>query len=335
MGEFDLIKRYFERPQNNADDFVQLSIGDDCALVSIPPDCQLAITTDTMTENTHFLPDISAEDLAYKAIVTNLSDLAAMGAQPKWISLALTLPKINEEWLSAFSQSLINTLRDYNVTLIGGDTTKGTRAITITAQGFVEKGKALCRHQAKAGDLIYVSGTLGDSAAGLQLILAGELKGKSALDIDRAFLLHRHFRPTPRVALGRALVGIANAAIDLSDGLLSDLGHILKRSQCGAEIELAALPLSSSILRLFSRDQAERFALSGGEDYELCFTVPVENKEKLELTLKNLKLPCACIGRIVTAQTRGGFALNFLRHGEAVQLAPMSGFDHFKDEHYE
>ena len=155
MGEFDLIKRYFERPQNNADDFVQLSIGDDCALVSIPPDCQLAITTDTMTENTHFLPDISAEDLAYKAIATNLSDLAAMGAQPKWISLALTLPETNEEWLSAFSQSLINTLRDYNVTLIGGDTTKGTRAITITAQGFVEKGKALCRHQAKAGDLIF------------------------------------------------------------------------------------------------------------------------------------------------------------------------------------
>lgn len=182
MGEFDLIKGYFQQ-QILVDDSVQLSIGDDCALVSIPENYQLAITTDTMVENTHFLPSISPEDLAYKAVATNLSDLAAMGALPKWVSLALTLPNVDENWLSTFSQSLLHTLKQYNVTLIGGDTTKGNLSITITAQGFVEKDKGICRHKAQIGDLIYVSGTLGDSAAGLTQILSG----KSAVDSDDVF----------------------------------------------------------------------------------------------------------------------------------------------------
>ena len=165
-GEFDLIGRYFSIQKGNQH-FVDFSIGDDCAITHIPEGYQLAITTDTMVEGTHFLSSISPKDLAYKAIATNLSDLAAMGAKPAWVSLALTLPKVDENWLSHFSQSLFDTLNQYDVTLIGGDTTKGPLSITITAQGFVPKGKALFRHNAKVGDLIYVSGTLGDSAAGL------------------------------------------------------------------------------------------------------------------------------------------------------------------------
>lgn len=327
MGEFDVIKRYFEQPQTQKDEFVQLSIGDDCALVSVPENCQLAITTDTMVENTHFLPSISPADLAHKAVATNLSDLAAMGAIPKWISLALTLPKVDENWLSNFSQSLLQMLQHYNVTLIGGDTTKGTLSITITAQGFVEKEKALCRHQAKSGDLIYVSGTLGDSAAGLHRLLSG----KSAVNSDEVFLQQRHLRPTPRITLGRTLIGMANAAIDLSDGLISDLGHILKRSQCAAEIDLSSLPLSSSILNLYDRVQAEQFALSGGEDYELCFTVPSENQTLLEARLKNLDVSCTCIGRIVEAKC-GQFPIHFLRDGKPVDYAHTLGFDHFKEK---
>ena len=324
MGEFDLIKRYFQ-PQILVDDSVQLSIGDDCALVSVPENYQLAITTDTMVENTHFLPTISPEDLAYKAVATNLSDLAAMGAQPKWVSLALTLPNVDENWISTFSQSLLHTLKQYNVTLIGGDTTKGNLSITITAQGFVEKDKGICRHKAQVGDLIYVSGTLGDSAAGLTQILSS----KSAVDSDDVFLQQRHLRPTPRIELGRALIDIAHAAIDLSDGLISDLGHILERSQCGAEVELSALPLSSSILNKYDRTQAEQFALSGGEDYELCFTIPPEYKDELELRLKKLNVPCTCIGKIT--EKCGDFSPRFLRDGKPVNITFSSGFDHFKE----
>ena len=281
MGEFDLIKEYFQQ-QILVDDFVQLSIGDDCALVSIPENYQLAITTDTMVENTHFLPSISPEDLAYKAVATNLSDLAAMGALPKWVSLALTLPNVDENWLSTFSQSLLHRLKQYNV-------------------------------------------TLGDSAAGLTQILSG----KSAVNSDDVFLQQRHLRPTPRIELGRVLIDIAHAAIDLSDGLISDLGHILERSQCSAEVELSALPLSSSILNKYDRVQAEQFALTGGEDYELCFTIPTESKDELELRLKKLNVSCTCIGKIT--EKCGDFSPRFLRDGKPVNITFSSGFDHFKE----
>lgn len=340
IGEFDLINRYFVQSQPQIDRTVQLSIGDDCALISIPTKAQLAVTTDTMVEGTHFFPSIDPADLAYKAVATNLSDLAAMGAMPKWISLALTLPHIDEDWLAKFSQSLMAVLADYQVALIGGDTTKGPLSVTITAQGLVEQGQALCRHQAKVGDLIYVSGTLGDSAGGLHLLLNGKIpKAKSAVISDEDFLIQRHLRPTPRVTQGRALVDVANAAIDLSDGLYSDLGHILKRSQCAAEIELSALPLSSALLSIYGREQAERFALSGGEDYELCFTVPAEKQQALEHRLATLDVACHCIGRITSAsQTMlkcGDFSPRFLRNGKPTEVHFSGGFDHFKEESYE
>lgn len=320
-GEFDIIRRYFSASTRQPRRDVLLSVGDDCAITEIKPNRRLALTTDTLVEGTHFLPSISAADLAYKAVAVNLSDLTAMGAEPAWISLALTLPKIDEQWLSEFSQSLFQILDHYNVDLIGGDTTKGTLSLTITAHGLVAKDKILCRHTAKPGDWIYVSGTLGDSAAGLQLLLQ---QSKIEND-DQRYLLQRHLRPTPRVLMGMELAGIANAAIDLSDGLISDLQHILERSQCGAVIELDKLPLSKPLLNQFSLEQAQKFALAGGEDYELCFTVAETMRAKMEQTLRYLDVEYHCIGQI-----RANQQLQFTQYSQPIEVAVTHGFDHFK-----
>ena len=244
-GEFDIIQRYFTASKRVPRKDVLLSVGDDCAVTELNPNQHLAITTDTMVENVHFLPNIRPADLAYKAVACNLSDLAAMGAEPAWISLALTLPKIDHDWLAEFSESFFDILDHYNVDLIGGDTTKGPLSVTITAQGIMAKNKCLCRHHAKVGDWIYVSGTLGDSAAGLSFLL----QGKSAVNSAQEYLIRRHLHPTPRVLLGMelAMTGFVNAAVDISDGLVADLGHILTRSQCGAVVELDKLPLSTQL----------------------------------------------------------------------------------------
>lgn len=325
MGEFDIIERYFNASQRPARRDVVLAIGDDCAVTSLKLNQQLAITTDTLVCGTHFLPTISAADLAYKCVAVNLSDLASMGAEPAWISLALTLPEINHNWLAEFSEHLFNILDHYNVDLIGGDTTKGHLSLTLTAQGIVPQDKALFRHNAKIGDWIYVSGTLGDSAGGLQLLLNQKTDNVN-WNKDESYLIQRHLRPTPRVLLGLTIASIANAAIDISDGLLSDLGHILKRSRCDAVINLDDLPLSESLLNCYSKEKAEQFALSGGEDYELCFTVHNDNKQKLEKALTNIGVNYTCIGQIRSAKE----GLTLLRHNEAVRLPAKSGFDHFK-----
>lgn len=319
MGEFDLIKRYFLRKSLQND--VILSVGDDCAITSIPTGYQLAITTDTLVEGTHFLPSISPADLAYKSVAVNLSDLAAMGATPTWMSLALTLPEIKEAWLAEFSQSLFAILDRYGVSLIGGDTTKGSLSITLTAQGFLPENQGLFRHQAKVGDWIFVSGFLGDSAAGLNLLLKNrEIENES----DRYFI-QRHLRPTPRVELGLALRSFSCCALDISDGLLADLGHILERSQVGAEIYLENLPLSRHLCMQYEQKQAEKFALTGGEDYELCFTVSEEKREEMEQVLRSQGIKVTCIGKILP-QTSG---LNLLKNGEKVALPEHCGFDHF------
>ena len=319
MGEFDLIKRYFSRKslQNN----VSLSVGDDCAITSIPSGYQLAITTDTLVEGTHFLPSISPADLAYKSVAVNLSDLAAMGATPTWMSLALTLPEIKEEWLAEFSQSLFAILDRYGVSLIGGDTTKGSLSITLTAQGFLPENQGLFRHQAKVGDWVFVSGFLGDSAAGLDLLLQNR---KIENESDRYFI-QRHLNPTPRVELGLALRSFSCCALDVSDGLLADLEHILERSQVGAEIYLENLPLSRHLCIQYEQTQAEKFALTGGEDYELCFTVSEEKREEMEQVLRLQGIKVTCIGKILP-QTSG---LNLLKNGEKVTLPEHCGFDHF------
>ncbi|WP_315568020.1 thiamine-phosphate kinase [Haemophilus parahaemolyticus] len=319
MGEFDLIKRYFLRKSLQND--VILSVGDDCAITSIPRGYQLAITTDTLVEGTHFLPSISPTDLAYKSVAVNLSDLAAMGATPAWVSLALTLPEIKEEWLAEFSQSLFAILERYGVSLIGGDTTKGPLSITLTAQGFLPENQGLFRHQAKAGDWIFISGFLGDSAAGLDLLLQNR---KIENESDRYFI-QRHLHPTPRVELGLALRSFSCCALDISDGLLADLEHILECSQVGAEIYLENLPFSRHLCIQYEQTQAEKFALTGGEDYELCFTVSEEKREEMEQVLRLQGIKVTCIGKILP-QTSG---LNLLKNGEKVTLPEHCGFDHF------
>lgn len=319
MGEFDLIKRYFSR--KSLQNEVILSVGDDCAITSIPSGYQLAITTDTLVEGTHFLPSISPADLAYKSVAVNLSDLAAMGATPTWMSLALTLPEIKEAWLAEFSQSLFAILDRYGVSLIGGDTTKGPLSITLTAQGFLPKNQGLFRHQAKVGDWIFVSGFLGDSAAGLDLLLQNR---KIENESDRYFI-QRHLHPTPRVELGLALRSFSCCALDISDGLLADLEHILERSQVGAEIYLENLPLSHHLCTQYEQTQAEKFALTGGEDYELCFTVSEEKREEMEQVLRSQGIKVTRIGQILPATS----GLNLLKNGKKMALPTHIGFDHF------
>ncbi|ATM06910.1 MULTISPECIES: thiamine-phosphate kinase [Raoultella] len=319
-GEFSLIARYFDRVKSMRLD-VETGIGDDCALLNIPEKKTLAISTDTLVAGNHFLPDIDPADLAYKALAVNLSDLAAMGAEPAWLTLALTLPEADEAWLAAFSDSLFMQLNYYDMQLIGGDTTRGPLSMTLGIHGFVPPGRALKRSGAKPGDWIYVTGTPGDSAAGLA-ILQDRLVVESAADAD--YLLARHLRPMPRVLQGQALRDLASSAIDLSDGLISDLGHILKASGCGARIDLDAMPLSDALLRHAEREQALRWALSGGEDYELCFTVPELNRGALDVAIGQLGARFTCIGQI-SAEADG---LQLMQSGKPVQL-DLQGYDHF------
>ncbi|CAI8727675.1 thiamine-phosphate kinase [Kosakonia quasisacchari] len=319
-GEFSLIARYFDRVRNSRRD-VETGIGDDCALLNVPEKQTLAISVDTLVAGNHFLLDIDPADLAYKAIASNLSDLAAMGADPAWLTLALTLPEADEAWLQAFSDSLFEQLNYYDMQLIGGDTTRGPLSMTIGIHGYVPVGRAMKRSGAKPGDWIYVTGTPGDSAAGLAILQQRLVVDDSA---DAQYLLKRHLRPTPRVLQGQALRNLASSAIDLSDGLISDLAHVLKASSCGARIDLNALPFSDAIRRHVTPDQALRWALSGGEDYELCFTVPELNRGALDVAIGQLGAPFTCIGQI-SADIEG---LHFTRDGKAVTL-DWKGYDHF------
>lgn len=319
-GEFDLIARYFNRYRTARRD-VQLGIGDDCALLTVAEKQLLAVSTDTLVEGIHFLKTIDPADLGYKALAVNLSDLAAMGADPAWVSLALTLPEVNTEWLEAFSDSLFDQLNYYGMQLIGGDTTRGPLSMTLTIQGLIPMDRALTRSGACVGDWIFVTGSLGDSAAGLALLL-------DQLTVDNAehrdTLLQRHLRPTPRILQGQALRGLATAAIDISDGLISDLKHVLSASGCGARIDLDALPLSEALLGSVDGDRALKWALTGGEDYELCFTVPEINRGALDVALSHLGVDFTCVGQMAPLSE----GITFLRSGEPVEL-DWQGFDHF------
>lgn len=319
-GEFDLIARYFNRYRTARRD-VQLGIGDDCALLTVAEKQLLAVSTDTLVEGVHFLKTIDPADLGYKALAVNLSDLAAMGADPAWVSLALTLPEVNTEWLEAFSDSLFDQLNYYGMQLIGGDTTRGPLSMTLTIQGLIPMDRALTRSGAGVGDWIFVTGSLGDSAAGLALLL-------DQLTVDNAehrdTLLQRHLRPTPRILQGQALRGLATAAIDISDGLISDLKHVLSASGCGARIDLDALPLSEALLGSVDGDRALKWALTGGEDYELCFTVPEINRGALDVALSHLGVDFTCVGQMAPLSE----GITFLRSGEPVDL-DWQGFDHF------
>ncbi|EAX8240997.1 thiamine-phosphate kinase [Salmonella enterica] len=319
-GEFSLIARYFDRVRSSRLD-VETGIGDDCALLNIPEKQTLAISTDTLVAGNHFLPDIDPADLAYKALAVNLSDLAAMGADPAWLTLALTLPEVDEPWLEAFSDSLFELLNYYDMQLIGGDTTRGPLSMTLGIHGYIPAGRALKRSGAKPGDWIYITGTPGDSAAGLAVLQNRLLVAE---ETDARYFIKRHLRPTPRILHGQALRDIASAAIDLSDGLISDLGHIVKASGCGARVDVDALPKSDAMMRYVDAGQAQRWALSGGEDYELCFTVPELNRGALDVAIGQLGVPFTCVGQM-SADVEG---LNFVRDGMPVTF-DWKGYDHF------
>ena len=319
-GEFDLIARFFNRQAVNRRD-VNIGIGDDCALMTIPEKQQIAVSTDTLVSGIHFLPNISPADLAYKSLASNLSDLAAMGADPAWVSLAITLPSVDHEWLQSFSDMLFEQLNYYGMQLIGGDTTRGPMSLTYTVHGLVPAGKALTRSGAHNGDWIYVTGTLGDSAAGLA-ILQDKLHPENRE--QKQWLVGRHLRPQPRILQGQALRNLASSAIDISDGLVSDLNHILKASGCGARINLDALPQSEALKANCSVDQARVWSLSGGEDYELCFTVPEMNRGALEVALAHTGAGFTCIGQI-RPQSEG---ISYFCDNQAVEVN-LKGLDHF------
>jgi thiamine-monophosphate kinase len=271
LSEFDIIERYFRRHTTQRDDVV-LGIGDDAALLQVPADRQLVVAMDTLVAGRHFPPQTTAFDVGWKALAVNLSDLAAMGASPAWATLSLTMPAADEVWLEGFARGFFQLAERYQVELVGGDTTRGPLSVTVQLHGLVERGKALRRAAARAGQKLFVTGTLGDAACALQALQAD---GKTNPD-----LLQRLNRPEPRVDFGLALAGVGAAAIDISDGLLADLGHILDASCCGATLWVDRLPRSPA---LDSIQDAEALAcqLYGGDDYELCFSVDAEQAEQI------------------------------------------------------
>ncbi len=315
LKEFDLIGRYFADGGHQRKDVI-IGIGDDCAVTSLAPNQQLAVTTDTLLCGVHFLPDTPARSVAYKAVAVNLSDLAAMGAEPAWISLSLSLPEFDDAWLEEFAAGLYELTQYYSVQLIGGDTVKGPLALTITAQGFIPPNNALRRSGARPGDWVFATGSLGDAGAGLDI-----LQGKINADYtQRDYLVNKHLYPSPRVAAGTAIRRIASACIDVSDGLIADLQHILHASKCGAQLHVEKLPLSESLLACVGQEQAIQYALTAGDDYELVFTVSEENKGILETSLSSTNVKATCIGQI----TGQGSKLE-LKFNDAPFAAPEKG----------
>lgn len=318
--EFEIISKYFKRNQKKDVNEIK-GIGDDSALIKIPKNNILAISTDTLVEGTHFLKNISPEDLGYKTVAVNLSDLAAMGAEPKWTTLSITMPESNNIWLKKFSSSFFKILNKYNVRLIGGDTNRGSLSITLSMYGLVKKPIALLRSNAKIGDLIYVTGTLGESAAGLFLLK----KNIFIKNVNiRNYLIKKHLNPIPRVSEGMALRKIANAAIDLSDGLIADLDHILNDSQCGANINLNKIPISKVLIDNFQSQNYLNWALNVGEDYELCFTISKKNIDKLKIIKKKFLVNFTCIGYITPIEQ--GF--NLFDNQKKI-IFKKKGFNHF------
>ena len=319
MGEFELISRYFANSGAKRSD-TTLGVGDDGAVLQVRDGYDLIVTTDTMVAGTHFFPDADPRALGHKLVAVNVSDLAAMGAEPAWLSLALTVPAVDDAWLAAFAAGLHETAEYYSCQLIGGDTTRGPTSLTMIAKGLVPRGKALSRSGAKVGDYLYVTGTLGDAALGLRLCQGQHEVSKK----HQTHVLQRFHYPSARVALGQALRNIASSAMDLSDGLFSDIQHILHRSAVGASIDVSKLPLSQAVKDSCDAKTAIELALSGGEDYELLFTVPEAKRGSLDVLLSPYGIPLTCIGRIT-----GVAGKLELKQGEQLYQYQHQGFVHF------
>lgn len=319
-GEFDLIAQYFTRATPKAD----LGVGDDAALLRITPHCQLVVSVDASVVGTHFYADCPPAWIGWKALAVNVSDMAAMGATPKWITLALALPERDPNWLAGFAQGFFDCATQFDIDLIGGDTTRGPLNITVQIMGEVPTGQALLRSGAQVGDDIWVTGALGSAALGL-----AHLQKKLVLpDAVLADCLKALHQPQPRLAIGMRLRGIAHSCIDISDGLVADLAHILKASGVGAEIDLENIPCLASVTQLLVEQSLhssvfQQAMLAGGDDYELCFTAPKHKRGEVEALGLQLGLPVTCIGEI---RAGTGVQVNYLN--QPVSFTKR-GFDHF------
>lgn len=304
LCEFELIERYFTAIGAHRDDVI-LAVGDDTALVAPRCETRLALSLDTLVAGVHFPLDAPVEDVGYKSLAVNLSDLAAMAAEPAWLLLALTLPQADPDWVGRFASGLAALANESGMTLVGGDISRGqTVTVTVQVTGYVDR--PLRRDGACPGDGLYVSGTLGDAARGLQLWQSHQRRGA-----DVRFLVERLHRPTPRIALARALADLASAAIDISDGLLADAAHIAERSAVAMLIEPHRLPLSQALRRLAPPSQASALALAGGDDYELCLSLPLEREKEAKARAEQTGVSLTRIGRVV--------------EGEGIELVSATG----------
>lgn len=318
ISEFDLIKRHFQRPTRHT----ELGVGDDAALIRATPGCELVVSTDMLVAGTHFLPDDEPEALGWKALAVSVSDLAAMGALPKWALLAIALPQPRESFVAAFARGLFDCADTFGIDLIGGDTTRGPLNFCVTVLGEVPQGGALRRDGAWPDEDIWVSGRPGRAALGL-----AQVRGLTMLaEIGRAECLAALHRPQPRLALGVALRGIASSAIDVSDGLLADLGHILERSGVGAIVDVAAVPADGLDGMCNDAELVRNSLLAGGDDYELIFTAAAERRDEIDALAQRLRLPLTRIGRI-TDESAGSLSL---READGSLTVPVRrGYQHF------
>jgi len=320
MNEFQLINKFFESEQEaSLSESVVLGIGDDCALLQMPVGKQLAVSVDTLVADVHFPKDAPANLIAERALRTNLSDLAAMGAEPLWFTLALTLPQADEIWLREFSRGLFACAGEFNIQLVGGDTTTGPLSLTIQVMGAVENKTAMRRDAANADDFILVTNTLGDGAAALDVLQ----KKISVSEADQDYLQERFYRPTPRLMEAQLICELANAALDISDGLVADLQHICERSDLGATIFVEEIPLSAALQNLQDQQQAYRYALTGGDDYELCFTVSPQNMPQIAMLIAEKKLSARVVGKMHL-----GSGVRCELNGEEFPLMQI-GYQHF------
>ncbi|ARN74412.1 thiamine-phosphate kinase [Oceanicoccus sagamiensis] len=331
LSEFDIIARYFADIDGGTtvgttvdttagQSAVTLGVGDDCALLSLPPGQQLALSIDTLVSGRHFPENANPYQLAERALAVSISDLAAMGATPLAFTLALTLPAVDTQWLDGFSRGLRAAAQAYKLPLMGGDTTQGPLSLTVQVHGSVSAQTALKRSAAKPGDAIFVSGTIGDAAVALAMI-------QGRLTVDQAqqnFLNQRFYQPSARLDIGQGLLGLANAAIDISDGLLADLAHIAKASQLAAVVNVDQLPLSSVIKAVVEKPQALAYALSGGDDYELCFTAPPENRALIKTLGQQLGVPITEVGTMLA-----GSGVSCIDASGGDVSVDASGYQHF------
>ncbi|MGH1485724.1 MAG: thiamine-phosphate kinase [Cellvibrionaceae bacterium] len=322
LGEFDVINTYFKRPAKHTS--VIQSVGDDCAVLSIPENHQLVVSMDTLVAGRHFPKDASPEHIAQRAFCTCLSDLAAMGAAPQWFTLGLTLPESDSIWLQSFSESLLNIADEYQCDLVGGDTTQGPLTITLQVHGLVKAGCALTRSAAQAGDKVFVTGCLGDGAAALEVLLNPSIKVDVAV---QEYLSQRFYCPEPQIKSGRLLVDYANAAIDISDGLLSDCQHIANASAVDIKIDVSKIPLSSAYRAVVNEAAIDK-ALVGGDDYQLVFTVSEQHYSSVNRFIKDKVLDATEIGQVLNSRSAKP-VVHCVDSQGVIDIKIKQGYQHF------